>query len=776
MGEVGLNTGEIPTTDTLKMNGDLNGSCPEDDNDEPMDVDPLEDASTTTTTTPTIDDNDKKLTDALTEDDERSNGTEDSSVIKEKDETQSSIPDEPDDEDGDGEDEDPIILQNGDVNEEESQEAASEDLVNSDEDEENKIEKVTTTKNDDDDDEDDLIEGMEVDGLNLTNSNGHADEVDDEEDEEDDGEKPVSIHSDSDIEEIKTIEDEKTPEKQQKTDESKPSNGECKTDEIHEILSDKEDCIVIDDVKDTSPRRSSRQRKSVVKVRDFSVFDDDDVQEIDPLQTSTNSNSRKSSSNSSSMATASFMGGGQISIKDARSLALPHSTTITKSSSNNKKEPTLVIIDTNNIMAARSGSRQPQIPGLTKQQQNQLQNAFSVLPMGVPAQGVYPQNMSASITPVSKAPLLPSLTDDMFVLEAPSFIVPYIYEKPPSENLKEIVTKIGEKLLEQAKIEKKEEKMKLSEAGKDKDDEDSKDTEKDEDGNEKKSKDRSRKKTKNPDDSWDESDTSTDEEASDTDQRTKVLIKEANEDMDDIKKHIITPDTVKTTQQTVQSPLAAVDPLKKNENYFESPLGKFFMTIGINLVQEHVQTDLLRQQKKKIAREGKAPPQMQLAINSLMKNLEFSREKNEPFKFNMKRCEYCNFKSESSLAMANHYETPHMKNYLYKCNFCPFETRPPHDILYHMEAVHNIKGRLEKSQSYHACPNCPFEDNGKSKLGRHSVVCAKKFRPEVNLTPPIDWEPPAKIPRIKPKHGLVGTATAYQVIDFFLVSLKHFFK
>ena len=32
------------------------------------------------------------------------------------------------------------------------------------------------------------------------------------------------------------------------------------------------------------------------------------------------------------------------------------------------------------------------------------------------------------------------------------------------------------------------------------------------------------------------------------------------------------------------------------------------------------------------------------------------------------------------------------------------------------------------------------------------------------MNPPMDWEPPAKIPRIKAKHGLVGAATAYQAM------------
>ena len=31
----------------------------------------------------------------------------------------------------------------------------------------------------------------------------------------------------------------------------------------------------------------------------------------------------------------------------------------------------------------------------------------------------------------------PNLTDDTFVVEAPSFIVPYVYEKPPKETIKD---------------------------------------------------------------------------------------------------------------------------------------------------------------------------------------------------------------------------------------------------------------------------------------------------------------------------------------------------
>lgn len=185
----------------------------------------------------------------------------------------------------------------------------------------------------------------------------------------------------------------------------------------------------------------------------------------------------------------------------------------------------------------------------------------------------------------------------------------------------------------------------------------------------------------------------------------------------------------------------------KLQTYFDLPLGKFFMSIGVNLVQEYVQTDLLRTQKRK-QKSGGTTPETQMAISSLIKNLEYSKENNEPYHFEMKKCEFCNFKTESDLVMQHHMETPHMHNYAYKCNYCPIEVRSPHDILYHMEAEHNIRARLERGPAFHQCPNCTFEDNQKGKLSRHIIACAKKFRPERNLEPSIDWEPPAKIPRM----------------------------
>lgn len=391
-----------------------------------------------------------------------------------------------------------------------------------------------------------------------------------------------------------------------------------------------------------------------------------------------------------------------------------------KTSKGSKKEPTLVIIDTNSILSGRGGI--PVSSNKSSHHSITSSSAFSVLPVGMGGtQTIYP-NMRTTITPVpmtsktahnprisssitavptsSPAPqILPTLTDDMFVVEAPSFIVPYVYEKPPLKPLKEFVTKLEKSIEERDKLDKllkKEDAKKKGEAQiKDDTSESGKD---DSEGEEEIIKNLKK-----------------DNEVGDNSEKSKV---------DD-----------KHEEKT------------KATTYFDLPLGKFFMQIGVNLVQEFVQTDLLRTQKRKQGK-GSTSAETQLAINSLIKNLEFSKENNEPFHLEMKKCEFCSFKTESALVMQHHLETPHMRNYVYKCNFCPLEVRSPHDILFHMEAEHNTRGRLERGPAFHQCPNCPFEDNQKGKLTRHILACAKKFRPERNLEPATDWEPPAKIPRL----------------------------
>ncbi|XP_034657228.1 uncharacterized protein LOC117894347 isoform X2 [Drosophila subobscura] len=439
------------------------------------------------------------------------------------------------------------------------------------------------------------------------------------------------------------------------------------------------------------------------------------------------------------------LGLGQLTIKDARSL-MPHEASTGSVGPRDSIYP-VTITNAATGAATNLGLTAPKLAPMSGNNANPQLNPPTLSLTGLPSM-------------TNNANLLPGLTDDMFVLEAPSFIVPYIYEKPPHENIREVIRSIETTYAlspeDLAEAVKGDEFDMMTEQNKEVKPADP-------------SAEGKKKKKRGDDESWseqsDDDDDDEDDDDSESGVRTKVLIKEANDDLTALKGAIKPAAALAATGGVVPATNAANSGKPGQENYFESPLGKFFMDIGVGLVQEYVQADLLRLQKRKMRKSlTRDPKDFEMAITALSGNLQASKTKNAPFKFTMKRCEFCNFKSESALSMANHYETPHMNGVLYKCNFCTFEIRNATEIVYHMEAVHNIKARLIKPLPYHQCPNCGFEDNGKAKLARHQPVCAKKFRPELNLAPPNDWEAPAKIPRIKPRHGLVGTATAYQAM------------
>lgn len=416
----------------------------------------------------------------------------------------------------------------------------------------------------------------------------------------------------------------------------------------------------------------------------------------------------------------------------------------------NKKEPTLVIIDTNmlsgrsNLPIAVQSNTQNNTLSVSQSTSKNFQNSFNRVQQSQTT--IKPFILATNSTPpittnpiVPKPPIiLPTLTDDMFVVEAPSFIVPYVYEKPPKKPLKEFVEKIEDKIKD----------------GKgDADDKKSEADQKEKNG---KKLDTSEKmevdEPENLISSIEKLD-STKSSKSENSEKENAKIKENTEEKmeedeldnksDDSKAKNVSESTDlkksdSITDLTVDSDEKKTDVIKDkpktpSPNYFENPLGKFFMQIGVNLVQEHVQLDLLRTQRRKRDREGdKCPEEVHMAISSLIKTLEFSKENNDPFQFGLKKCELCNFKSESSLVMAHHLETPHMTaNYCYRCNFCTFQVRNPHEILQHME-MHNTRGRLERGPALHQCPSCPFEDSYKGKLTRHLISCSKKYRPEIN--------------------------------------------
>ncbi|XP_045453843.1 MOG interacting and ectopic P-granules protein 1-like [Melitaea cinxia] len=541
-------------------------------------------------------------------------------------------------------------------------------------------------------------------------------------------------------------------------------NGGSISPEVHEITSDEEDCVVTNDDEssncstdlDETSDASQQSNKDRDKNKDEQPMEnggeeESDIEEVtveDPLN-QTNSKTKP------------------ILISDAKSLSETASKQLDANGSEQNKEPTVVIIDTNSILSGKSANTN------SNKSSTSLLDAQNLC-QSIAARGTTITPISCKTSsnnrpnqnniPIPQPNILPSLTDDMFVVEAPSFIVPYVYEKPSLKPFREFVDKLGKELddikvkEEQAKLEKekleKERKEKLRkeriERGEEVEEEIESESEmkktSSEDLSKEKKAEKKHKKRRNEeeDDSWDGESTSESDDDGASDEDT-VLIKDKNDGMEGVK-----------------------DPLNmiikgiggKSDSYFDCSLGQFFINIGINLVQEYVQSDLLKTQNRKLYKEkksGRSTKATETAIASLTQNLAYSKKINAPYALEQKKCEFCSFKTESLLVMAHHLEAPHMKNNIYKCNTCPFEIRSPHDILYHIEAEHNIRGRLERAPAYQQCPNCHFEDNSKTKLARHLIACAKKFKPEFNLGPPLEWEPPAKIPKLsRARNNVVG--------------------
>lgn len=620
-----------------------------------------------------------------------------------------------DDDDDDGE------IEDDDEDEDDAKEVV-EEIEDEEEEEEDEDVELAELKQDDDEDEDDVSAGKDL--IVCTDSEGkEAPSEPEKEDDKHDSASTIELNDSGEADVV--IIDNDAPKE----------NGQAHV--TKDVDDDNETTVISDDGEDApppslsttsvpvkakklslgSPRRSARKRnkRSYVESDKDSESDIEEIVPEDPLAIQNELSAKRR------------LPSATIVVKDTKRLV----EIAAKSSPGNagKKEPTLVIIDTNSILSGRGPVPLAQKPSLYA----------PLLPAAVPAQGVYPPNMRATITPIpmnnppsgssSKAhgssssshhhhqhhqhqqqqqqPILPSLTDDMFVVEAPSFIVPYVYEKPPIKDFKQFLVELGKEVAAQKKL----------------------------------------------------------EAEAEAEAEAKAKAEKAESDEEDDKSDAEPEKEKKVEQQ--QQPLIPEKPSfvdEERRSYFENPLCKFFIDIGNNLVQEYVQTDLLKQQRRKRDREQGQNSQTNSTIKSLLKSLEYSKENNEPYRVEMKKCEFCSFKTESSLAMAFHLETPHMKNYVYKCNFCPFEVRSPHDILFHMEAEHAIRGRLERAPAFHQCPNCPFEDNQKGKLSRHLVACTRKFRPEKNLEPPLDWEPPAKIPRApRMKQTLGKTAALYQM-------------
>ena len=519
---------------------------------------------------------------------------------------------------------------------------------------------------------------------------------------------------------------------------------------------------------DDSPplRRSSRKKtptkyaelfeKEIIRYEDDDLMevqeiddddDDSDIQEVEPEDPLSGGGSSSTPSISITKATASsgmlsslgYRKPNVVTIDDLKTLQ--RLATSAKKSVDDQKRESFSLLDTQSILAGKMGSgvsitpARPRMAGggatiITPAGLNispaglTLGSGVTIKPNNTPKTtqlgSVTITSSGSSSSPSATAAGTkysnsgelsdPNLTDDTFVVEAPSFIVPYVYEKPPKETIKafnESIAKLQKEKeqkeqeeKEKRKKEKEEEQKKRREERQKRRDAEEKDVEEDTDDEEKEKK---------------------EEEEEDDDKKTEKENKE--------------PEKKEEKKETETS--------THRDTYFSSTLGKFFIDLGMNLVQEFVQKDLLRQQQRRSQKDKSAA--VIHAINSLQKNLDDSREQNELFHHQLKKCRFCSFRTESRIALQNHLETPHMRNGVYRCNFCEFETKIPQEVLYHMDSTHGVKGKMERAPYFHQCPQCPFEDNGKGKLTRHKMGCDKRFKAEINQAAEREWDPPAKI-------------------------------
>lgn len=146
-----------------------------------------------------------------------------------------------------------------------------------------------------------------------------------------------------------------------------------------------------------------------------------------------------------------------IIVNDTKDLAGLAKSKVSDKDAGEKKEPTVVIIDTNSSVAGKSAAQltkgtYPVLPidsNTASLYQSIAARGTTVTPVATKSSTITVSTSTSTSTSSSSAtptPILPSLTDDMFVVEAPSFIVPYVYEKPSVKPFREFVDIMGKEL------------------------------------------------------------------------------------------------------------------------------------------------------------------------------------------------------------------------------------------------------------------------------------------------------------------------------------------
>ncbi|OQR69890.1 hypothetical protein BIW11_11993 [Tropilaelaps mercedesae] len=177
-------------------------------------------------------------------------------------------------------------------------------------------------------------------------------------------------------------------------------------------------------------------------------------------------------------------------------------------------------------------------------------------------------------------------------------------------------------------------------------------------------------------------------------------------------------------------------------DFFSSSAGDFLMQIGLDRVSEHYNKEQIKAKEREMRRHGRSAELLESAKKHA-EDFQRSKARNAAFHHKLKRCQTCDFKTESQLVLEGHLLTPHFtQRRELQCSFCPFITRDAKAIIFHMEAHHNKVPVMEPPPQFYECPFCPFETNLKNKAGTHVNRCQRYFNNNVNQSPGNDFQAP----------------------------------
>merc|ERR1711874_81781 len=311
--------------------------------------------------------------------------------------------------------------------------------------------------------------GSLVNGDSVSNGNGNEDSSSPPAEEEMEVEDPQENSDNQNGDKIHPDKDTEADNEVEAINSAPPSVGDSSEEPSRRSSRQKTPTKFSTEFKDNDS--SEEEIEEVEEIKD----DDSDIQEVeaeDPLGgdgsvTITPKNSHKKPN--------------VVTIDDLKTLQ--KLATSAKQSKDKEKADSRGVLDTQSIIAGKMGSgvsitpAKPKTGAASSSASSGLNISSAGLTLGSgvtirPNKPTVPvNNTGVSITPVEKTntamsstasasttsqstTLDPNLTDDTFVVEAPSFIVPYVYEKPPKEAIRDFKESIDE-IVEKKKKEKK---------------------------------------------------------------------------------------------------------------------------------------------------------------------------------------------------------------------------------------------------------------------------------------------------------------------------------